>query len=131
MSMVQLRKPQPSTRPTVEVYHSESIFVDSTTSVMEACAGCHNLSKTHQDKANLSIGVGATYIGGSLSAVINSNGTTTIATQVGEGLLFGASLTSGAGPNIIGSGGTLSTAQRSVSLGSGSTSAQQDNTRTN
>ena len=129
-----MSKPQKRNRESVEVYHSESVYVDSTTTVMEACGGCHNLSKTHGPRVTLSFGVGGSVPGLSGSIMTNGNGSVTTTLHGGMVGLGGISYNSGAGPNIVvGRSGSLSAAQRSVSLSgsSSTTSARQDNTRTN
>ena len=129
-----MSKPQKRNRESVEVYHSESVYVDSTTTVMEACAGCHNLSATHGPRITVSSGIGGSVPGFSGSIMTNGNGSVTASGQGGFFGLVGISIHSGAGPNIVvGRSGSLSAAQRSVSLSgsSSTTSTRQDNTRTN
>lgn len=130
MRKATLNKPMRSQHAAVELYQSECITIDSTTTVMEACAGCHNLSTTHQDKVTTSMGVGAAMPGMSMSAVVNSNGTVSAGVQIGAGIVVGATATSGGGPEIrVATGGTsLNAGQRSVTTTS--TSTRQDNTRT-
>lgn len=130
MRITLLHKPMRRQHAAVELYQSECITVDSTTTVMEACAGCHNLSTTHQDKVTASIGVGGSVPGMNFSAVVNSNGTVSSDFQIGAGVVVGATATSGGGPEIhVAAGGTtLNAGQRSVTTPSSST--RQDNTRT-
>lgn len=134
MTKAAMSKPQKKNRESVEVYHSESVYVDSTTTVMEACAGCHNLSATHGPRITVSSGIGGSVPGFSGSIMTNSNGSITASGNIGIGGQVSLAYNSGAGPRItVGGSGSLSAAQRSVSLSgsSSTTSTQQDNTRTN
>lgn len=129
MKKVQMHKPQ-AVREMVEVYQSESLSVDSTTTVMGACSGCHNLSTTHQNRTNVSVGVGASMPGANIQAVINRNGSVSASANVGAGFVVRVSTTSGAGPNISvrGNGTSLNTGNRTVNTSS--SSARRDKTRT-
>ncbi len=131
MKQTTMHKPARKVRRAVELYECESITVDSTTTVMSACGGCHDLSTTHQDKVTSFAGVGASMPGFSATAVINDNGTLSATAQLGAGVVVGTTATSGGGPDIyVVTGGTsLSAGQRSVS--STTSSTYQDNTRTN
>jgi hypothetical protein len=75
MARPQLYKPNRKLRSGVEVYHNESMQIDSTSTVMEACGSCHNLGGIHQhDRTSTSAGVGISIPGGSGSATITSDG---------------------------------------------------------
>lgn len=112
------------------MYHNESVQIDSTTTVMEACGSCHNLGGIHEhDRTSTSTGVGISTPGGSASASITSDGHLSMSFSAGNGFVIG-----GQSLHIPNTGPHLSTSSsRSITLsggsGSGTTSAKQDNTR--
>ncbi len=130
MARSQLMKPAGRPRTGVEVYHGESMQIDSTTTVMEACGSCHNLGGVHShDRTNTQAGVGFNGPLVSGSASVTSDGHLSMSVNIGSGFVIG-----GQSLHIPNTGPHLSSASsRGVTLsgssGSGTTSTQQDNTR--
>jgi hypothetical protein len=129
MARSQLMKTKGKPRTGVELYHDESMQIDSTTTVMEACGGCHSLGSVHpHDRTSTTGGVG--YNGPLLSgsASVTSDGQYVLNVNVGSGFVFGAQSV-----HVPNTGPHLSTAgNRGITLSGGGTNTattSQDNTR--
>ena len=123
-----LIKPNRPNPGRVELYHDESLMIDSTTTVQAACGGCHNLSQVHQhDKITSSGGVGIQTPIVSGNAMVSEDGGTT-SVSMGNGFIGTVTATHNpwTGPHISvpRSGLTLSGGG-----GTTTTSAVADNTR--
>ena len=102
MATVILKKPRARRTAKIEAYHNESAQVDSTTTVMAACGGCHNLSDIHKhDRSEASAGLGLNTPIGNGSATYSKSGFS-LSIQAGNGIIAGATATHNpwTGPHI-------------------------------
>jgi hypothetical protein len=129
MARSQLLKPDPRSLSEVELYHGESMTIDSTTTVLEACGSCHNLGGIHQhERLSSSAGVGVILPGANGSATITSDGQFSLNVNVGNGFVIGGQslLVPNTGPHLSTAG------TRGITLSGGGTdtaTTSQDNTR--
>ena len=103
MATVILKKPRARRTAKIEAYHNESAQVDSTTTVMAACGGCHNLSEVHKhDRAEAKAGIGINLGRASASATVGKSGFAASIEVSGNGWVIGATATHNpwTGPHI-------------------------------
>jgi hypothetical protein len=126
MARMELTKPYRKHRAKVQMYHGESMQIDSTSTVMDACGGCHSMGSVHRhDRTSVEGGVG--YNGPFLSgnATVTSKGNLSMSVNVGNGWVLGAQSL-----HVSNTGPHMATSRRvSLSGSSGTATTRQDNTR--
>jgi hypothetical protein len=123
ISLIPLKKPQRNTRCAAALYGQEYMSIDSSSTVMGSCGGCHDLRSVHgQPRTSSAAGVGIAAGPLSGTATIDNNLNLNLSAQAGQnGLVV---VLSSSQPTISGPKITVNSGTRTVQTSGSSTDTQ-------